>query len=614
MRVGTMKTQRIKVTAKHPNKFPGMPTSSIRALLVALFIVTSTPVLAVDAVWASAPGSGDWNTNSIWIPDVGEFSIAPVLPGDRATFNTSTIISLTLSAAVTVESITFNPTASAFTIETNGNVLKIQGAGIMNKSGTTEMIIDNGEGEGTNRGITIFLKGSTADNLRITNDGAASTATAIGAGGGLTQFFSKSNAGSATIVNNGSSASFTQGGLTQFFDTSSAGNAAITNNGLLVTDAQPGSTDLDGTSTAGSARITNNGAAIAGAGGITVFQFASSAGSATITNNGGTGSSGLTEFSDTSSAGNATIINNVGGVTEFFRTSSAGNATIINNAGGVTAFLDTSNAENAMIMTNGGGTTRFLGSSEGGIARAVTNGSGRFDISGLTGLGMGIGSIEGSGNYFLGSKTLTVGGNNLSTAVSGIIQDGGINGGTGGSLTKVGTRTLTLTGANTYTGTTTVNGGSLIVDGTVESAQTLVNASGLLGGRGFLGGNLLNSGIVSPGDSPGTLHVSGNYNQSPTGTLRIEVAGTTQGQFDLLAIGGHASLGGTLQLIPLNGFQLHVGDKVTFLTANGGVSGNFSAIQNEVPTIVKTQIVIFSNPIVLERTPPPVLFGASIPK
>ena len=38
---------------------------------------------------------------------------------------------------------------------------------------------------------------------------------------------------------------------------------------------------------------------------------------------------------------------------------------------------------------------------------------------------MTAGSIAGAGTYFLGSKQLTVGSNNLSTTVSGTIQDGG---------------------------------------------------------------------------------------------------------------------------------------------------------------------------------------------
>ena len=46
--------------------------------------------------------------------------------------------------------------------------------------------------------------------------------------------------------------------------------------------------------------------------------------------------------------------------------------------------------------------------------------------------------------YFLGSKSLTVGSNNLSTTVSGVIADGGLNpafnlaAATGGALIKVG--------------------------------------------------------------------------------------------------------------------------------------------------------------------------------
>ena len=38
---------------------------------------------------------------------------------------------------------------------------------------------------------------------------------------------------------------------------------------------------------------------------------------------------------------------------------------------------------------------------------------------------MTAGSIEGAGSIFLGSKNLTVGGNNLSTTFSGVLQDGG---------------------------------------------------------------------------------------------------------------------------------------------------------------------------------------------
>ena len=115
----------------------------------------------------------------------------------------------------------------------------------------------------------------------------------------------------------------------------------------------------------------------------------------------------------------------------------------------------------------------------------------------------------------------------------GRLDFGGVISGTG-NVVKLGTGTLTLPGANTYTGATTVNGGSLIVDGSIASANTFVNPGGLLGGHGIIGGNLVNSGVVSPGSSPATLTVNGDYMQDPSGTLRIEVAGPHQASMTCL--------------------------------------------------------------------------------
>lgn len=84
----------------------------------------------MDGVWLLNPRSGNWNTGTNWSTSPN----APVNPGDTATFNTSTLTSLTLSSNATVETITFQPGASAFTISTNGNVLIVQGAGIVNNS------------------------------------------------------------------------------------------------------------------------------------------------------------------------------------------------------------------------------------------------------------------------------------------------------------------------------------------------------------------------------------------------------------------------------------------------------------------------------------------------
>ena len=87
--------------------------------------------------------------------------------------------------------------------------------------------------------------------------------------------------------------------------------------------------------------------------------------------------------------------------------------------------------------------------------------------------------VRGRGHFRLGPRTLTVGGNGLSTNVTGVIADGGAGGGTGGALVKTGTGMLTLSGINTYTGTTMVDAGTLVVNGSIAaSSGVTVNNGG----------------------------------------------------------------------------------------------------------------------------------------
>jgi autotransporter-associated beta strand protein len=131
-----------------------------------------------------------------------------------------------------------------------------------------------------------------------------------------------------------------------------------------------------------------------------------------------------------------------------------------------------------------------------------------------------------------------VGSNDLTTTFSGVIQDGGAGGGTGGSLTKLGRGYLTLTSANTYTGGTIINDGKLTVNNTTGSGTgpgPVQDPGGNLTGNGIVAGAVTVGGVnrtiavLAPGSRQAatftiqgslTFAVSGNYDWSFAGNLR----------------------------------------------------------------------------------------------
>ncbi len=413
-------------------------------------------------------------------------------------------------------------------------------------------------GDITNEGLFRIVNANTSAITSLTNDG------------GLTTFFGANTAGTMTIVNKNL-------GVTAFAESSSAGSANITNrSGGVTLFGFPSGTD---TSTAGNATILNSN-------GGTIFSAQTNAGTANITNRNGGG----TEFGDQSSAASATIVNNNGGFTSFGQafgsdTATAGNAVITNNAGGETDFNAFATAGNAVVTTNSGGKTFFFDNSTGGTAQFITIGTGFVDFSGSLGPNgdgrISAGSIAGSGIYYIGAgNTLVTGGNNLSTAVSGVIADFnpcGCGPAGPGNLEKVGAGAMILSGVNTYTGTTAVNGGILQVDGSIAaSILTTVNAGGALTGIGTVGETVIASGgIFLPGNgTPGaSTTVAGNL-AFQSGALYLVQLNSTASSF--------ANVTGTAALSGLVGATFAPGSTVmkqySILTAAGGVSGTFDGV------------------------------------
>ncbi|BCM21200.1 beta strand repeat-containing protein [Mesorhizobium sp. J8] len=178
-----------------------------------------------------------------------------------------------------------------------------------------------------------------------------------------------------------------------------------------------------------------------------------------------------------------------------------------------------------------------------------------------------IGSLSGAGNVNLGDRKLTIGGD-ASTAFSGSIS------GTGGSLAKLGSGTLTLSGTNTYTGATTVDAGVLRVNGSLGNTAVGVNSSGTLSGVGTIAGPVTVDGTVAPGNSPGTLTVGSlTLNAGAKLDYELGIPGTIgNGVNDLIEVNGDLTLDGTLNITDVGGFGPGVYRLINYggaLTDNG---------------------------------------------
>lgn len=472
----------------------------------------------------------------------------------------------------------------------------------------------------TNTGNTQFFTNATAGAAGIYNTGTlgfSDNSTAGGAtifngnnsgGTGTVDFHSSASAGGATITNysngavnfyNGTTAgaaSFDNFGSVNFYDASTAGNANINNDGggygqvNFYDDASAGAASIYNgawvyfynNSTAGAATIDNEYDL--------EFHNNSSAGSATLLND------DTAYFYDDSTAGNAAIDNQL--YLGFLNSASAGSASILNN--GTVTFGGTATAGNGSILNNsemdfGGSSTAgaatvtsnaaavyFHGLSDGGTAQFILNNNSLLDISGQTGGIVTVGSIQddNSGTVFLGGDTLAVGSNNMSTTFGGLIADGGANGGSGGSLDKIGTGTLTLTGANTYTGRTEIDGGILNVnnDGNLGMSGQLTLNGGTLQASVT---PLLLAQTITLGNNGGTIDTNGDFmvnagSASGTGNLSVTGGGlfALVGNIGVIGLGGNSGNSVSLSCDNLNVTNVQFGLVADTGTLNGGAGGN----------------------------------------
>ncbi len=584
-------------------------------------------------VWAASNG-----TRSNWATDPAG-TMTPLVPGAGTDvfFSASGATdpgNMELGANMSIASLTINdptaPETRAVTLNDNGgNTLTIATAGgvrINSGSGAVTLNPDMVLGASqtwTNNSANLFTVGGNVSNgantLTVAGTGNTLLSGILGNGaGGLT----KTGAGRLTVTRNNTYSGDTllqQGELLSNIDPSAGTNSGFGTGRLIISGGTTLGSTLNSQFIRNNVTVLGNFTIAAGApapndifltggidlnGGAPVISGSTPNGQLNFR---GVISNGSVAFSHTGATGYTAVLYGANALTEQANTYTG--LTTINNAvflvlnKNAAAGVDA--AVRGDVLVNPGGAVDYFRSNQIADTSTVTVNSNGLTIAGPTtfqGFEMRnnddtIGALFGNGTVGLGSATLTVGRGNF----TGVIKDGQF--GAGGELTKNTTGVLTLTGASTFTGNTNINNGTLVLDGSVRSPTVFVNFSGTLMGTGTAFRNVVNAGVFSPGNSTGTFNIGGNFSQNAAGTLVIEIAGTQAGQHDLVKVSGTAELAGTLRLTQVNGARLKVGEKVTFLTAGGGVSGEFTNVTNSFntsDTIVTTAVVYESNAVSLE--------------
>lgn len=262
----------------------------------------------------------------------------------------------------------------------------------------------------------------------------------------------------------------------------------------------------------GTLEITNSGLVESASG--VVGQQVGSVGTVTVNGNGSQWNNTGTLVVGTS--GNAALdIVNQGHV-------AASNVTIANNAGSsgtltIGGLLGTAPAEAGTLTT----ASILFGAGDGRIILNHT-----------------------SANYVF-DATLNGGANNAAGSATGLVGSGLID--------AVAGRTIFNSNQGDFTGTLQASDqGILQVNGNLSGATAMILAGGQLEGNGIVG-NTTNAGIISPGNSIGTLTVDGNY-VGDNGVLQIEsVLGNDSSATDKLLISGNASGTTTVRVTNLGG-------------------------------------------------------------
>ncbi|MGE4198775.1 MAG: GC-type dockerin domain-anchored protein, partial [Phycisphaerales bacterium] len=283
----------------------------------------------------------------------------------------------------------------------------------------------------------------------------------------------------------------------------------------------------------------------------------------------------------------------VSGTTRFTAARLTANAATLQMAPGYT-LMDLVVAEGA---TTG---TRHVTGAVGGTGTLTIGPTGSIRVAAGSGGGLGINNSSPTTLTNNGVIAVEANGRTLSINVTAVTNINGseLNGGTWistgtAALTFNGTPVLTTNNANVTVGGSTSAGGATSFP--AFATLSVNNGSFSTGGEGTYtitpaGGTLVNNGTLTLG--PGnTLAVTGDFAMSATATMTVQIQSTMQTGIGRLAVSGTATLDGTLNIVPVNGWSPTCVN-VNFITA-GTLMDQFAVQNLPVPPSPLTSFVAY---------------------
>ncbi len=582
-------------------------------------------VLLATRVWdGGSTLSNNWTNDNNWqgntAPVAGDDLVFPASAPDKGTDNNfpdgTRFNSITLGGGYTLR----------------GNTIKVGAGGIIDNSGTSDIIKCDISLDGTTRTITA----GTGSTLFI--DGVVSSGSLVKAGAGNLSLRGHNTYSGTTQVNAGSLFVTRDDGLGAV----GAGTTVKAGARLVLKDEAVGALNiaepisLEGSSTLRAMGLVNANGPVTTLGLATIahsiesfiephqFVFSgpiSGPGSLNLS----VGSIHFSGNSANSYQGQTTL----GTDTLLYLNKSSGNAVPgnLSIASGSRVTLNGNNqiADSSTTTVNSNGRLLLQGFSETISSLILNSGIVDSDVEGALLLGNGLLTINGTvtatstdasksaeirGHLLIGSttKTFTV---NDGPAFNDLNVSAEISG--GGGIIKNGNGILLFTGNNTYSGLTTVDAGTLRVHGNQPQSGVIVN-NARLSGNGTIGALTANNGAtIRPGglSDTGILRVEGDVLLNPGSIFQVfldgPIAGSGHDQLDVQGPGlsgpgsGLISMNNVI-LDPIVGPGSEVGDQFRIINNddldnpddNGGFQGLLAGDDFITPSGVRLEIFYHS--------------------